>query len=32
MGIKVADSIRDLNALRELKSALQQLTDEMEGY
>ena len=32
MGIKVAESIRDLHALRELKSALQKLTDEMEGY
>ena len=32
LGIKAAESIRDQHALRELKSALQQLTDEMEGY
>ena len=32
LGIKVAESIQDQHALRELKSALQQLTDEMEGY
>ncbi len=32
LGIKVAESIHDQHALRELKSALQQLTDEMEGY
>jgi tetratricopeptide (TPR) repeat protein len=32
LGIKAAESIHDQHALRELRSAMQQLTDEMEGY